>query len=147
MKWDEVFARRHERHPDEPYPPHDWVFFNPHNQDERAKSFFRCFYKARTAAGVPKMNSYTLRHFFISQAVMSKDVSMYAISKFVGHKGTKMIEQVYGHLRSEYLQDQMSKVSIVGTNGNGGTPPAKPPALPSPSPADQDRGHLRIVGE
>lgn len=151
-KWDEVFARRHERHPDEPHPPHDWVFYNPYDQKRRLISFLRCFQQARKAAGLPKMTSHTLRHYFISQAMMSKDVNPYAISKFVGHSGTKMIEQVYGHLRSDYLQEQMGRVSIVGTpsgvgtNGQGGVPTEKPTAVSSPTDG-QDRGHLRIVGE
>ena len=46
-------------------------------------------------------------------------VNPYSISKFVGHSGTKMIEQVYGHIRYEYLQEQMGKIQIVGPNGNG----------------------------
>ena len=143
---DEVFAKRHERHPGEPCPPHDWVFFNPHDQAARARRFVKCFYQARKKAGLPKMTSHTLRHYFISQAMMSKDVNPYSISKFVGHSGTKMIEQVYGHLRSDYLQEQMGRVQIVGTNGNGGTPAVQPPAPSAPA-DDQDRGHLRVVGE
>ena len=123
-KWDEVFAKRHERHPDEPHPPHNWVFFNPHDQDARATSFFKCFYQARKAAGLPEMTSHTLRHFFISQAVMS-GVELLTIARWVGHNGTAMIEKVYGHLRPKYRQEQMSRVSIVvtpsgtGSNGNG----------------------------
>lgn len=89
------------------------------------------------------MTSHTLRHFFISQAMMSKDVNPYAISKFVGHSGTQMIERVYGHVRSEYLQEQMGKVRIVGTDGNGGTPAARPPA-PSPA-AGEDVPVLRLT--
>lgn len=119
-KWDEVFAKRHERHPDEPYPPHDWVFFNPHDQDQRATSFIKCFYQARKKAGLPKMTSHTLRHYFISQCIMS-NINLFTIAKWVGHRGIKMIEDVYGHIRSEYRQEQMSKVRIVGTNLNGGT--------------------------
>ena len=57
-----------------------------------------------------------------------------------------MIEEVYGHLRPEYRQEQMGKVRIVGTGGNGGTPAAQPPAPSSPA-GDRDRSRLRIVGE
>lgn len=45
--------------------------------------------------------------------------ALYAIAKLVGHSGTKMIEQVYGHLRSDYLQGEMSKIRVVGTVPNG----------------------------
>jgi len=142
--WDEVYAKRHERHPDEKTPPHDWVFYNPHSQLDRAVSFLRCFDQSRKTAGLPKMTSHTLRHFFISQAVMS-GVELLTIAKWVGHNGTRMIEQVYGHLRSDYRQEQMGKVRIIGANGQGGAPSAQPTAVSSP--ADQDRGHLRVVGE
>lgn len=120
-KWDEGFAKHQKRHPDEKSPPHDWVCFNPHDQDARATSFFRCFYMARKAAGLPRMTSHTLRHFVISQAVMSKDVSFYTISKWAGHNGTRMIESVYGHLRSDYRQEQMNSVQIIGNGTNGAT--------------------------
>ncbi len=68
------------------------------------------------------MTSHTLRHYFISQAVMS-GVELLTIAKWVGHNGTRMIEEVYGHLRPQYRREQMSKVSIIvppsgnGTNG------------------------------
>jgi hypothetical protein len=42
-------------------PPHDWVFYNPFDQDERAISFLRCFHQARKAAGLPRMTNATLR--------------------------------------------------------------------------------------
>jgi integrase len=125
-KWDEVFAKRHERHPEEKSPPHDWVFFNPHDQVERAISFTKCFYEARRKARLPKMTSHTLRHYFISQAVMSKDVSFYTIAKWVGHRGTRMIEEVYGHLRKDYRQEQMGKVRIVGASEEANKPTAQP---------------------
>ena len=64
----------------------------------------KCFCEARKAAGLPQMTSHTLRHFFISQAIMSNDVSTFTIAKWVGHRGTRMIEEVYGHLRSGYRQ-------------------------------------------
>jgi integrase len=144
--WGEVFETRHRRHPGEPHPPHDWVFYNPHDQDARATSFFRCFYQARKAARLPKMTSHTLRHFFISQAVMSKDVSFYTIAKWVGHRGTRMIEDVYGHLRSDYRQEQMNSVRMFGTETNGiGGSDGRAPAPPSP--AAEDRPVLKIVGD
>jgi hypothetical protein len=64
----------------------------------------RCFCQARKAAGLPKMTSHTLRHFFISQAMMSKDVTTFTISKWVGHRGTRMIEEVYARESGTVLQ-------------------------------------------
>jgi len=140
-KWNEVFDKRHERHPDEPRRPHDWVFFNPHDQISRATTFLKCFYQARKAAGLPKMTSHTLRHFFISQAMMSKDITTFTISKWVGHRGTRMIEEVYGHLRPDFRQEQMNRLRVIGTNGNStnghgtnGNGVAKPQA---PAPAEE----------
>ena len=57
------------------------------------------------------MTPYTLRHFFISKAVMS-GVDLYTISKWVGHTSTQMIEQVYAHLSDEHRQRQMAKIQI-----------------------------------
>ena len=92
-------------------PPHQWVFYNPCNHDERARSFFKCFYQARDQVGIPNLTSHGLRHFFISHAVMS-GVDFLTIAKWVGHSSTKMIEQIYGHLSPGYRQRQMAKVSI-----------------------------------
>jgi len=112
QEWTRIFAKRTKRYPAEQSPPHDWVFFNPKNHDERAVSFFRCFYQARKAAGLPEMTSHTLRHYFISCAVMS-GVPFFTIAKWVGHSSTKMIEQVYGHLSPDYRQQQMAKLNIL----------------------------------
>ena len=39
------------------------------------------------------------------------------IAKWVGHRNTKMIEEVYGHLQPEFCQDQMNKFRSIDTNG------------------------------
>jgi len=70
MQWEQIFARRHRRYPTEPSPPHDWLFFNPQDQVERADGFYRCFDKARKAAGLPWLTPHTLRHYFLSRCVM-----------------------------------------------------------------------------
>jgi integrase len=112
QEWEEIFKARSKRHPDEPSPPHDWVFFNPRNQDERANSFFKCFYQAREKAGLPEMTRHTLRHYFISQCVMS-GIEFFTIAKWVGHTNTKMIEEVYGHLDPSFRRSQMAKLRVV----------------------------------
>jgi integrase len=63
----------------------------------------------------------TLRHYFISQC--NAKIDLLAIARWVGHRGIKMIEGVHGHLLTEYCQEQMSKVRIVGMGSDGGAKP------------------------
>jgi len=58
------------------------------------------------------MRSYTLRHFFVSYAVMD-DIPNFTIAKWMGHKNTRMIEEVYGHLSPGYRASQMQNLNIV----------------------------------
>jgi len=112
IEWGRIFAKRRKRHPGEASPPHDWVFFNPSNQDERARGFHKCFYKARDNAGLPEMTSHTLRHYFISRCVMD-GIDYLTIMRWVGHSFSRMIESVYGHLHSGHRASQMRKLQIV----------------------------------
>lgn len=63
-----------------------------------------------------QMTSHTLRHYFISQCVMS-DIEFFTIARWVGHQNTRMIEEVYGHLSPEYRRSQMAKLKIVDDQG------------------------------
>ena len=51
----------------------------------KAKTCFRSFHRRGRRRGLPLLASHTLRHFFISQAVMSSEVSFFTIAKWVGH--------------------------------------------------------------
>lgn len=93
---------------------HDWVFFNPQNHDERVKRFLRSFEHARTFSHLPKMTPHTLRHYFISQCIMSGK-NLFTIAQWTGHRNTKMIEEVYGHLYKDYSASEMASVAIVPT--------------------------------
>lgn len=55
------------------------------------------------------MNS--MRHFFVSISLMS-GVEAHTIAAWAGHKNTKMVEEVYAHLKSRFKQEQMAKVRI-----------------------------------
>lgn len=79
---------------------------------ERADCFRRAFDKARQDAGLPQMTSHTLRHYFISQCVMS-GIELFTIAKWVGHANTRMIEETYGHLNPEYRRGQMAMLKVV----------------------------------
>lgn len=118
--WNRVFERRARRYPTERTPLHQWVFYNPRNLPERAKSFLGGFTKARKKSGLPKMTPYTLRHFFISYCVMN-GIPMLTIARWVGHSSTKMIEVVYGHLTPDYRAEQMSRFQIGPDVTNGGS--------------------------
>ena len=111
-EWKRTFEVRAARHPTEPTPPHDWLFYNPRGQVTRADSFSTCFKKARDAAVLPRMTPYTLRHFFVSYCVMN-GIDFLTIARWVGHNSTHMIEQVYGHLTPEYRARQMGKLNIL----------------------------------
>jgi integrase len=101
--------------------PHEWVFFHPFHPEKRAKSFVKAFSNARETAGLPNFRPYDLRHYFISHAIMS-GVEMFTVAKWAGHRNTKMIEEVYGHLSPEYRAAQMLKLDIKLGNGTGAEP-------------------------
>ena len=51
------------------------------------------------------------------------------------HAGLLATSRAYGHLRTDYRQEQMGKVRTIGGNGSGGTA------------EDGDQVVLKIVGE
>jgi integrase len=110
IEWLRLNQQRRERYPDSK--DHNWVFMHPHNHDERGQGFLRTFDQARKAAGLPRMTSHTLRHYFISQCVMA-GIELFTIARWVGHRNTKMIEEVYGHLAPDFKAAQMRKLNIL----------------------------------
>ena len=93
-------------------PDHQWVFINPRRHGERAKGCHKAFYQARGDAGLSQMTSHTLRHYFISQCVMS-GINLFTIAKWVGHANTLMIQETYGHLDSDFRREQMKMLRVV----------------------------------
>lgn len=93
-------------------PDHQWVFVHPRSHGERAEGFHKAFYKARQDAGLPQMTSHTLRHYFISQCVMS-GINLFTIAKWVGHANTLMIQETYGHLDGDFRREQMAMLRVV----------------------------------
>ncbi len=103
-QWDKTFEGKK--------PPHDWIFFNPRHPDLRCQRFEKSYPRAIKDAGLTEgMTSHCLRHFFISKAVES-GVNHLVIARWVGHAGTRMIEQVYAHLSPEFKKGEMGKVKI-----------------------------------
>ncbi|HMO41504.1 MAG TPA: tyrosine-type recombinase/integrase [Saprospiraceae bacterium] len=84
---------------------HDWVFFYYAKPEIRAQGFRSSFEKALKNASVRPNSRYEFRHFFISEAVMA-GIQDITIAKWVGNS-PQMIWKHYGHLRTDWQQDQM----------------------------------------
>ena len=113
-EWEQVFAKRGKGK------EHDWMFFHPRKPANRCDTFRKAFEHACRSAELHGITLHSMRHFFISKAVMS-GVEMFTIAKWAGHSSTKMIEEVYGHLSPDYRREQMAKFQI-------GIPPPLAPA-------------------
>lgn len=90
---------------------HDWVFFNPRKPGQRCETFRKSFEEACRKAGLKDITMYSMRHYFISKALMS-GVDIFTVTKWVGHSSTKMITEVYGHLSPTFRKGQMAKIRI-----------------------------------
>lgn len=107
LNWRKDWAEIMKREPGED----DWVFFHPRRKSTRANGYRKSFVLARDAAGLSYFTSHGLRHYFISQAVMS-GINFLTIAKWVGHATTLMIERTYGHLNSGYRREQMNMLKV-----------------------------------
>jgi integrase len=67
---------------------------------------------AAERAGIKGFTTYDLRHTAITYWLM-KGLSPYKVSKMVGHTTLAMIEQRYGHLIHDELQDEMDRLEAV----------------------------------
>lgn len=112
IEWEVIHKVWKDRNPNKP--DHEWVFLNPANHGQKPiRGYRRAFESAKKATGLVKMNNYTFRHYFISQCMMNPEISIHTIAKWVGHKNTRMIEEVYGHLRSDYTASQMQHLNVL----------------------------------
>lgn len=113
--------------------PHQWVFYYPDHPEQRSDGFKRSFERARAAAGIPHFRSYDLRHYFISQAIMS-GVDSFTVAKWAGHSSSQMIDRVYGHLTPVFRAQQMARISFDSLGADAPKavdPPATKPAVQS----------------
>jgi len=95
--------------------PEAFVFTNPRTGGPYSMaSLDRVWDKARTAAGITKdLRLYDAsRHSFASQLV-NNDVSIYSVSKLLGHSSIKMTEK-YAHSNIEKLRADIVKLSLNG---------------------------------
>ena len=104
-EWEAFFAKRG------PVPPHNWVFYNPRRPAFRCQTFRKAFETACERAGLVGVTMNSMRHFFISIALMS-GVAAKTISVWAGHANTMMVDEVYTHLKDTFKQEQMAKVRI-----------------------------------
>lgn len=116
---------------------HNWVFFNPRRQNFPVATFAKAFEDARDASGLngTGITPYSLRHYFISKAIMS-GIDLFTITKWSGHSSTTMIEQVYGHLTPEFRSAQMAKIHIAAAPAE-----SQSSAQPQPEPKTQTGVH------
>jgi len=94
---------------------------------------------AAKRAGVPRVTANDLRRTFASWLVQA-GVSLYVVSRLLGHKSTRMVELVYGQLDDATLAAAIGKlpggcdagvsraVPNSGAGGAGGAS-ASPPAI------------------
>ena len=108
--WDAYFAKR------KMDVRHNWVFYNPRRPSLRCQTFRKAFEAACEKAGLVGVTMNSMRHFFISIALMS-GVQPRTISEWAGHANTKMVEQVYSHLQNRFKQEQMALVKIEAASG------------------------------
>ena len=66
----------------------------------------------------PTISIHGLRHSFISYLI-SIDIDIYTIAKFVGHSKPTMILKIYGHLYKEKYNNSVTKVNEnIGKKSN-----------------------------
>jgi integrase len=76
-----------------------WFFESPRiNDTHPSYDWFRDQFKAAAkAAGTPQYTPKSFRHYFVSEAIHD-GIPLFEIAAWVGHRGTRTTEMVYGHL-------------------------------------------------
>jgi site-specific recombinase XerD len=93
--------------------PEGFIFVNPVTGNPYAEGkMWKLWNQVRTAAGVSKdLRLYdACRHSFASQLVNS-GVSLFTVSKLLGHSSTKMTEK-YSHANLDSMRTELSKLSL-----------------------------------
>ncbi|KZY86753.1 hypothetical protein A3743_16290 [Oleiphilus sp. HI0072] len=122
---DQVLEVLNNWHEQKGKPKEGLVFPSPVNGKQMDKLAHRKSWvhvKKKAGEAIPeKLQFYSLRHHFIS-ALVSANVPLLAVAKLAGHKGTKMIEQHYGHLAAS---DAINAMRALGESLTPKTPPNK----------------------
>lgn len=95
---------------------HNNVFFQSANPEKTVLEFRKGFERAKRQAGLPWLTPYILRDFFISKCIMA-GVDTFTTMKWVGHRSSKMIDEVYGQVYPSHTAEQMEKLSFGGVDG------------------------------
>lgn len=144
-KWMQIQQRHVERnHDGEGGPEHQWVFFNPHDHDAQVSCFRRSFEAAKRKAGLPRLTSYSLRHFFASYCIARKQ-DLFTVSRWMGHCNTRMVEEVYGHLTEDRSSAEMDRMSAPGEDGKSGANKSGNGGSAAESAAEQNALHSAVV--
>ncbi|MDD2709723.1 MAG: tyrosine-type recombinase/integrase [Verrucomicrobiae bacterium] len=81
-------------------------------EDHPLKMFEATLKIVRKACGMRAFSFHELRHFFISQCVMSK-IDFLTIARWVGHRdGGVLIGRTYGHISDEHARQQAANVTF-----------------------------------
>ena len=79
------------------------------------RTFNKVLRTVREKAGIPDFTCHSLRHYFVSTAVMS-GIDYMTIARWVGHQdGGVLIGKVYGHLSNEHAQAQAARLNFGPT--------------------------------
>ena len=112
LQWDKDMKEAKDKFGNPKNPQHDWVFFHPRSQTKRVKSFKGAIEASREKAGLPWLNDYTFRHYAISKMIMA-GIDYLTIMSWTGHKSSKMLDDVYGHLQPGHGAGQMAKLKLA----------------------------------
>lgn len=89
-------------------PPSKYLFPSYHSNAQHAVSPPKAWKDVIEKTGID-IHPHDLRHYFISQCVMS-GCDWLSIANWSGHSDANMLAKVYAHLRPEYQQQQAAKI-------------------------------------
>ena len=92
---------------------HEFLVINPRT-NTRYFSVHKAWSKLRAEAGLPKLRLHDLRHFGAS-ALASRGVSIYSISKLLGHRNVVTSER-YSHVSQSAIRELSDDLSTVITS-------------------------------
>ena len=92
---------------------YDYLFISPRSKT-RYYSVHKKWHKLRISAGLPKLRLHDLRHFGASE-LASRGVSIYSISKLLGHRNVVTSER-YSHVSQSAIRQLSDDLSSVITS-------------------------------
>ena len=97
-----MYARRDENNP--------WLFPSP-----RGPGYFanpqKLLDEAKASTNMPDFKFHDLRHYFISNCLLS-GIDTLTVASWVGHSGGQLIFSTYGHVNSQHKRDAAAKLQF-----------------------------------